>query len=323
VSLADQNYLDCAKQLFSGIYHNSGWDGDYMLLAHQVSKKDIDWFRSRGILVKECEPIYYHLVGKEKYPPLVFDVFYLFTEEFKKWENIVFLDADIIVRSSLKRLTKIKGFASPHVIDDKLKYYFYNDINKSQHNELKSIYNLEKPAFNCVVMAFSTDIIKANMLFELKQLYEQFQQISSGLDPTLNLYFYNNWKRLPIAYDVTPEKIEKLTGKNKDKIEGIIVHLKDSELSYEDSNLSKEWHANLDKAELINVSKPFPAKEWSRLKTNVFSFKIYFSFFFKKTLKQLYVVLKVFAEFLECCVGKVGELVKRINKNLYNKLKNA
>ena len=36
VTLADENYIDQAKQLFSSVYWNSGWKGDYMLLAHNI-----------------------------------------------------------------------------------------------------------------------------------------------------------------------------------------------------------------------------------------------------------------------------------------------
>ena len=54
VTLADKNYIDQAKQLFSSVYWNAGWKGDYMLLAHEVPEKDLNWFREKGILVKKC-----------------------------------------------------------------------------------------------------------------------------------------------------------------------------------------------------------------------------------------------------------------------------
>lgn len=310
VSLSDQNYVDYAKQLFSSIYHNSGWKGDYMLLAHNISIEDIEWFRSKNIYVKECKPLYTHFVGKEKYPPVVFDVFYLFTAEFKKWKNIIFLDADIIVRASLDKLTTIKGFSSPHVIDDKLKYFFYDDINNKQFDKLQATYNLEKPAFNCAVMAFSTDIIGKNNIHELKQLYEKFQEISSGLDPTLNLYFYKKWKRLPIAYDVTPEKIENLTGKNKNSIDGIIIHLKDSELKDKNSKLYKEWKDNLLKADYINLKNILSAKKWSNFRIYYFSFKVYFLLYIKTLLNRT-----------DRCSGNIGKRLKESNIKLYRALK--
>lgn len=45
VTLADKNYIDQAKQLFSSVYFNAGWNGDYMLLAHEISESELRWFK--------------------------------------------------------------------------------------------------------------------------------------------------------------------------------------------------------------------------------------------------------------------------------------
>jgi hypothetical protein len=37
VTLADEKYIDQAKQLFSSAYWNGGWDGDFMLLSYEYS----------------------------------------------------------------------------------------------------------------------------------------------------------------------------------------------------------------------------------------------------------------------------------------------
>jgi len=39
-------------------------------------------------------------------------IFFLFTPEFKKWKNILYLETDIIVRAGLDALTNIRGFAA-------------------------------------------------------------------------------------------------------------------------------------------------------------------------------------------------------------------
>ena len=57
VTLADSNYVDQAKQLFSSVYWNAGWRGDYMLLAYNIAERDLKWFRDKGILVKECKAV--------------------------------------------------------------------------------------------------------------------------------------------------------------------------------------------------------------------------------------------------------------------------
>ena len=108
VTLADKNYLVQAKQLFSSVYHNSGWKWDYMLLAHEIPDDQLAWFREKGILVKHVRSL-----SKRDFPWLpatVLSKFYVFTEEFKKWDIVVFLDGDIIVRASLDGLTKLITF---------------------------------------------------------------------------------------------------------------------------------------------------------------------------------------------------------------------
>ena len=106
VTLADKNYVKQAKQLFSGVYFNAGWKGDYMLLSHNIPEKELKWFRKKGILIKKCKPVI--KFKKVRYSETVVSKFYLFTTEFKKWRNIVYLDGDIIVNASLDRLTKVK-----------------------------------------------------------------------------------------------------------------------------------------------------------------------------------------------------------------------
>ena len=113
VTLADENYIDQAKQVFSGAYHNAGWSGDYMLLCNNIDRKDKEWFQKKGIIVNEKNPPLnkegWNFGNKEKRFPLTVSFkFYLFTPEFKKWKKVVFLDADTIIRGNLDKL-KRKG----------------------------------------------------------------------------------------------------------------------------------------------------------------------------------------------------------------------
>ena len=120
VTLADNNYIENAKQLFSSVYHNSGWKGDYMLLVYEVPEKKLDWFRDKGIIVKRCPKIAKRRVWKNYFPNSVLSKFYLFTSYFQKWDRVIFLDGDIIVRSSLNKLARVNGFAAGHNIGFKL-----------------------------------------------------------------------------------------------------------------------------------------------------------------------------------------------------------
>ncbi|MDP8200613.1 MAG: hypothetical protein P9M11_00560 [Candidatus Tenebribacter burtonii] len=54
VTLTDANYIEQAKQLFSSVYWNSGWKGNYMLLAHDVPDEKLIWFSEKEIIVERC-----------------------------------------------------------------------------------------------------------------------------------------------------------------------------------------------------------------------------------------------------------------------------
>src|SRR5262245_46673368 len=110
VTLADENYIDQAKQLFSSVYCNAGWKGDYLLLAHNIPTQKLAWFTNKGILVKETGPIEKRSQGN--FPAVVSAKYHLFEPEFKKWDQVVYIDADCIVRETLNELIVVKHFAA-------------------------------------------------------------------------------------------------------------------------------------------------------------------------------------------------------------------
>src|SRR5258708_1384126 len=139
VTLCDAHFIEQAKQLFSSAHFQGRWKGYYLLLAHEVPKKKTSWFIKRGILVEDCSPLYSSFIGK--YPPTLTSKIYLFEEKMKQWKNIIYLDADIIVRGSLEELTKISGFAAMPENDNKplTAQFFTQTKNKNEKKILKML----------------------------------------------------------------------------------------------------------------------------------------------------------------------------------------
>lgn len=251
VTLADENYVEQAKQLFSSVYWNAGWKGDYMLLAHKIPEKKLRWFRNKGILVKKCE-----LIDKKNIYPksVILCKFYMFTLEFKKWKNVIYLDADMIARASLDELIKVKGFASilNHLINNKLIDQFKtpSQIERKTYIKLKKRYDMNAPAFKAGVMVFNTDIIEKNTFLKLIELFEQYRGLhKSGVEDQLilNLFFYKKWKKLPIVYH---SEIADFKFVNFKKIKAIVIHSKENNKLF-----CKEKKFNLSKADEINLKK--------------------------------------------------------------------
>jgi lipopolysaccharide biosynthesis glycosyltransferase len=270
-TLADSNYVDKAKQLFSSVYWNAGWKGDYMLLAYDIPEKDLKWFKDKGILVRECEPVITKSDRPIGHAPLTtLCKFYLFTPEFKQWKNIVFLDGDIIVRGSLDTLAQVKGFGAIRILNiflTTLRGQFHNRNRNTEHlfQELERKCDLSRPAFNSGVMAFSTDSISEGDLQTIKNLFFHFKDILFISEETvLNLYFYDTWQELSQIYNMCPSYEIFHSGCGPDNLKTVVSHtysnFRGGKPWNPKSPLHPEWKSNLDKADLIDLANPKPAK---------------------------------------------------------------
>ncbi|KQC14272.1 MAG: hypothetical protein APR63_14725 [Desulfuromonas sp. SDB] len=298
VTLADGNYIKQAKQLFSSVYWNAGWQGDYMLLAYDIPEKELRWFQDKGILVRECEPILTESEIRIGHAPLTtLSKFYLFTPEFKKWKNIVFLDGDIVVRGSLDTLVQTKGFSAVRILNmlrTSLKGQFNNRDRKNNHlfKELESKHDLSQPAFNSGVMAFNTDIISESDFQNLKTLFFYYQKILYISEETvLNIYFYDKWQELPQVYNVCPSYEIYHSECSPENLKGIVLHTYSNFPGGKPwspaSPLNLEWKANLDKADLIDIAKPqLPQKILSKQEEAQYDF--YLKKLHKNNLYKVY-----------------------------------
>jgi lipopolysaccharide biosynthesis glycosyltransferase len=332
VTISTLDRLNDVKQLFSGVYFNGGWQGDYMLLAHDIPEAELKWFKDRGILVKSCQPVtdkeilYYH--------PSVIDKFYLFTPFFKKWDNIVYLDSDILVRASIEDLAKVKGFCAVHDGFSNLKALFINQKNKrgdirkyikrkkdltelennyenwnencvNLASQLKKEYDLERTAFNTGVMAFSTDIIEENSFDKINELFEKYRIISPFADQTtLNLFLYRRWHQISSVYNVPfiLFRDEKLV--DPKNVKGAVIHLFNGGIPRKSQDpFYEEWMHNLKEADNIDLGNRIPAKKkWGYFLTQFYFlyliiqqprlFKWLFEMMFRNRFYYLYIFLK-------------------------------
>jgi lipopolysaccharide biosynthesis glycosyltransferase len=324
VTLADRNFIDQAKQLFSSVYWNAGWKGDYMLLAHEIPEKDLKWFRDKGILVKKCKPLSRKMLGvaEHKHSPVVLDKFYLFTPEFKRWKNIVYLDADIIVRSSLDKLTKLKGFWAGDA-DWDISEQFSQDNRLYQR--IKLDYNVKRPSFNSGVLVFSTDILSKNMFQEAISLFKRYKDISIAADEgILNLLFYNRYKMLPWIYATDVFDMVKKRKINPKDVRGLILHFVFYHPWKKNNPFYSEWEQNLKKADKIDLDhRPIPKP----YKKNTIFFRHYIRViqgmekFFSNVKIRIIRSFRSIQNLLLRIIGLIGQTIKKISPRLYYKLK--
>ncbi|MDD4215578.1 MAG: glycosyltransferase, partial [Bacteroidales bacterium] len=319
-------------------YWNAGWDGDYMLLAHDIPDEELKWFIDKGILVKKCKPprdnIFYSI--KMKYSTVVLNKFYIFSVEFKKWEHIVFLDCDMIVKASLDRLVKIKGFGAVDA-DIRLSEQF---LPRTQiYDEIKNNYNLNKKSFNAGVLAFSTDVICDGTYEKLIGLFNRYENVARCLEETiLNIYFYKNRIKIPMVYNhfISVLMFHKI---KHNKTKAIIFHFMriygDEKFRpwYPENPFYNEWVQNLKKADFIDLNRVQSAKKWSVSEIVYYSIlnKIYMLYAQKieQTTKHFYGHIKLFLvntgyklkNLPGRMIGLGGSVIKGISPKLYKKIK--
>ena len=335
VTLADKNYILQAKQLFSSVYWNAGWEGDYMLLSHEIPEEEIKWFSDKGILIKECKTLYNGKMGDGIYSMSVLDKFYLFTEEFKKWGKVVFLDADIIVRASLDKLRNTKSFSSPITCKSNFRVFFRSGESK-ELSILAEECDLSRPAFNSGVFSFDTSIIKEDTFEKLLTILKKYAAICPADDCILNLLFYDQWIPVPIVYNTRENQVF------FKKIDGIVLHFerpynkKNYKPWNEENPFYQEWKSNLEKAESIDLKKIQKGKQWNNYKIKYYSFLLNICIYVNMISDVLTPVFRKFKDFFvyklkysliyfmgtpNRSIGKIGEFIKKNNPDLYYKLK--
>jgi len=307
-TLANKNHVEQAKQLFSSVYWNAGWKGDYMLLAHEIPEKKLKWFRKKGILIKKCKSISDKNV--EGYSPVVLSKAYVFTPEFKKWKNIIFLDTDIIVRKPLENLAKVKGFNAVKDHIPTIKGQFVTD--SELYAQIAKEHNLNTKSFNSGVFAFSTDMIKKDTFKKLKKLIKKYYKISRyGEQGIFNIFLCNRIKFLPKTYNIylsnTSKIIYKLLLKN---INGKILHFAGKRKPWDkNSSFYPEWKSNLEKAELINIKEPLNIQQETKESGNN-----------NKALERFYLIYNAYLS-IDKQIGKIGIFLKNHFPSMYYKIK--
>ena len=136
-TVVDENYLEYAKQLFSGAYFNAGWKGDFLLIAHEVPREKLQWFIDKGIYVMGCKK-FDSREYIERWHVSVMSKVYLFTTKMKRWDKVLYLDVDMIIRASLDKLMDVENLA--FFVEGPMNRRF--DVsNKRLFKEFKKKYN--------------------------------------------------------------------------------------------------------------------------------------------------------------------------------------
>ena len=313
ITLCDANFIPQAKQLFASAYFKAGWPGDCLLLAQDLPAEERRWFEERGIIVFSPPPLAAAPLGDRAYPPIILSKLYFFTPYFKRWRKLVFLDADIIINCSLDGLLRYGGFSAPYAATLQLRDEF---LSLPEQGASEKKYDWDSRPFSAGVMVIETDLIKDETFGELQALYHRFRGCYRfGEESVLNLYLYQRWQEISLAYNSTPWYLDSYYKLPDRRSLAVIRHFVGRPKPWEDSSpYLAAWRANLALADQVDfklapadrpVGVPGPSARQIRRYDNFLQRRrcLYFFYNLRYTVDRQ--------------LGKIGRLIRSRNEGLY------
>lgn len=208
--LSDEGHLEMTKHILYSSYVYGNWQGDYILLAHNVrDQSKLQWFYDRGIEVLPTQD--FANVGEVFTPQtsIYYSKLRLFHPDCQRWNAILYLDTDMIVQWDINALVDQKGFAAAYdCARFPLIHQFSPRDSRLSEEEYAEVarqltgYQLSVPAFNAGMMVIDSRNNSIQRYESLMNLVERFKHISTfGDQGILNLYFQNRFIPLPYVYN--------------------------------------------------------------------------------------------------------------------------
>jgi len=326
VTIADRNYIDQAKQLFSSIYFNSGWTGDYLLLAHELPDQETRWFRDRGIIVRHVKAL--RRSGFHWLPGTVLGKLYLLDEWMRKWDRVLYIDSDTTVEADLDPILKMKGIlASPDFHERRLKGQFHElsrfgkdkDL-KEALGKLKRSYDVNSVSFNSGVMFFEKDALPDDPFGSSLDLYREYEPIVLHDQSILNLLFYGKWKPLPLVFNNYFLYKRAPWSMRFEKCGGAVNHyVLDKVWKTRNGDYYPRWKELLDRADEMDLSRRLPAK-WKLTDREIddISGRLSVSTPFRDMLSNRF---HDSVKMVDRSIGRVGRAIKKTSPGLYRSLR--
>lgn len=268
VTLADDGYLEQAKQLFWTAREAGGWRGDMMLLGHELSGEGLDWFRDRGILVRSYDALYDGRPGGCS--PVITTKLRLFSSEFKAWRTVVYCDGDSIIRGPLNPLRKTQGFGaardwSPNLWNqvvtpsDAAERGVDPEVCRNLVAELARDYDMAAPTFCAGFFALDTRLLSESTFGEIKGLMDHYEPVSLYSEQlVINLYFQRHWRELSPLYNLqlNSEAVNRWYLPS-DRLPGFILHFIGALKPWDPSHpYHAEWREGRRRADELKAPSP-------------------------------------------------------------------
>jgi lipopolysaccharide biosynthesis glycosyltransferase len=187
--------------------------------------------------------------------------YYIFNDEFKKWDTVVYSDADVIIRGDISGALNSKEYFSS-VLDVTFSIRFqYKDSIK-----LGNEYDLSAPSFCSGFFVLKPKIGNTDFC-KLEKLHTKYGELCLFADQgILNLYFYKTWKKISLVYDMPFNMLAYLVPFFKSLIESPVLHVYGTHKPWLKHHfLYKEWQSYLLSSEDIDFKPDKQRPEGKKL----------------------------------------------------------
>ena len=213
VLISDLNYFGKAQEFIEIILNNNFWIGNIMILTDVKNFNSIpnyNFFLRNNIELKNSSLLINKIKWHKRLPknvlsPIVTLKLLIFTQSFKSWDSILYIDIDMLVRSKLENLIAIcsgKFNAVKNMWNPTIGSQFSFSDDPMLYKQLKKKYNLFNPAFNAGLICIKPKLIDIDVIKDFMDLFLFFGPIAKfGEQSLLNLVFYKKWSQLPSRYN--------------------------------------------------------------------------------------------------------------------------
>lgn len=255
-TIATESYLDMAKQLFSSAYFDGAWDGDFLLLKFgKIKNEKLAWFMQRGIYVSPAEIIDQEAPFAKH---ILLSKISIFSNDLRqKWDKIILLDSDMIVRAPIRNLRSVQRIGAVQGIAKPLnKHKIYRPTRKDpislrrKYETLKHMADLNAPSVNGGLYVLDTSWIAPHTYDSIKAHYQAFSELLVSDERIIGTFFGRNIELLPLHYNTYVKAYFLHSPANE---MGTILHFLDQKKRPWERNhpFYSVWKKNLDRAEFL------------------------------------------------------------------------
>jgi lipopolysaccharide biosynthesis glycosyltransferase len=204
VFVTDKNYVNHFKSLIMQVKNIGKWSEDICVIFNNIDDKNIiSDFENKGILPFEV-----------KFENPYYAKFSIFKKFFKKWDNIMYMDADFVINGDINNLIKQINDENKFLCDFegiKLNLCLKQNENYEKLEQKYGINNIN--VFNSGCLVFNTNLLTDTTFDEIINISIDMESINKhgtpeygGDQPIINIFFKDFAKQIKfLSFHLKPK----------------------------------------------------------------------------------------------------------------------